>query len=122
MSNRLLKIVMIAHFFFLYKRYCCYAYRSSVLPFSKVAVGGKNNFLEGVTDRIRVLHNAIACDAARPRTDDVDEHAFDDHPSRLIRRMVLDCPAFAATFWKKALKGKCKLYAEVFRYLKMTHH
>nr|XP_040248602.1 pumilio homolog 24 isoform X4 [Aegilops tauschii subsp. strangulata] len=83
----------------------------------------KNNFLEGVTDRIHVLHNAIACDAARPRTDDVDEHAFDNyHSSRIIRRMVLDCPAFAATLWKKALEGKCKLYADGFRYLKMTHH
>ncbi|KAI4986287.1 hypothetical protein ZWY2020_018917 [Hordeum vulgare] len=80
----------------------------------EVAVGGKNNFLEGVTDRIHVLHNAIACDAARPRTDYVDEHAFDDYPSRLIRRIILDCPAFAATLWKKALKGKCKLYAEGF--------
>uniref|UniRef100_A0A8I6XVL1 CPL domain-containing protein n=1 Tax=Hordeum vulgare subsp. vulgare TaxID=112509 RepID=A0A8I6XVL1_HORVV len=80
----------------------------------EVAVGGKNNFLEGVTDRIHVLHNAIACDAARPRTDYVDEHAFDDYPSHLIRRIILDCPAFAATLWKKALKGKCKLYAEGF--------
>ncbi|XBI85861.1 hypothetical protein VPH35_093928 [Triticum aestivum] len=81
----------------------------------EVAVGGKNNFLEGVTDRIHVLHNAIACDAARPRTDDGDEHAFDNyHSSRTIRRMILDCPAFAATLWKTALEGKCKLYADGF--------
>ncbi|KAM3279716.1 hypothetical protein ACQJBY_046845 [Aegilops geniculata] len=81
----------------------------------EVAVGGKNNFLKGVTDRIQVLHNAIACDAARPRTDDVDEHAFDNyHSSPIIRRMILDCPAFAATLWKKALEGKCKLYADGF--------
>ncbi|VAH97645.1 unnamed protein product [Triticum turgidum subsp. durum] len=99
----------------LYERYCCYAYGGSVLPFSKVSVGGKNNFLEGVTDRIHVLHNAIACDAARPRTDDGDEHAFDNyHSSRTIRRMILDCPAFAATLWKTALEGKCKLYADGF--------
>ncbi|KAF7109875.1 hypothetical protein CFC21_110067 [Triticum aestivum] len=81
----------------------------------EVAVGGKNSFLEGVTDRIHVLHNAIACDAARPRTDDGDEHAFDNyHSSRTIRRMILDCPAFAATLWKTALEGKCKLYADGF--------
>ncbi|VAH97644.1 unnamed protein product [Triticum turgidum subsp. durum] len=81
----------------------------------EVSVGGKNNFLEGVTDRIHVLHNAIACDAARPRTDDGDEHAFDNyHSSRTIRRMILDCPAFAATLWKTALEGKCKLYADGF--------
>ncbi|XP_037444274.1 pumilio homolog 24-like [Triticum dicoccoides] len=81
----------------------------------EVAVGGKNNFLEGVTDRIHVLHNAIACDAARLRTDDGDEHAFDNHhSSRIIRRMILDCPAFAATLWEKALEGKCKLYADGF--------
>ena len=91
--------------------------------FSKVAVGGKNNFLEGVTDRIHVLHNAIACDAARPRTDYIDEHAFDNyHSSRVIRKMILDCPAFAATLWKKALKGKCKSFADGFRYLRMTRH
>uniref|UniRef100_A0A453MCI6 Zinc finger-XS domain-containing protein n=2 Tax=Aegilops tauschii subsp. strangulata TaxID=200361 RepID=A0A453MCI6_AEGTS len=81
----------------------------------EVAVGGKNNFLEGVTDRIHVLHNAIACDAARPRTDYIDEHAFDNyHSSPIIRRMIFDCPAFAATLWKKALQGKCKLYADGF--------
>ncbi|EMS66904.1 Pumilio-like protein 24 [Triticum urartu] len=80
----------------------------------EVAVGGKNNVLEGVTDRIHVLHNAIASDAARPRTEDV-EHAFDNyHSSRVIRKMILDCPEFAATLWKKALKGKCKSFADGF--------
>ncbi|VAH97649.1 unnamed protein product [Triticum turgidum subsp. durum] len=80
----------------------------------EVAVGGKNNVLEGVTDRVHVLHNAIASDAARPRTEDV-EHAFDNyHSSRVIRKMILDCPEFAATLWKKALKGKCKSFADGF--------
>ncbi|KAM3279718.1 hypothetical protein ACQJBY_046845 [Aegilops geniculata] len=80
----------------------------------EVAVGGKNNVLEGVTDRIHVLHNAIASDAARPRTEDV-EHAFDNyHSSRVIRKMILDCSAFAATLWKKALQGKCKSFADGF--------
>ena len=111
MSNWLLKSFMIAPTEILY------------CQFSKVAVGGKNNVLEGVTDRIHVLHNAIACDAARPRPDDGDEHAVDNyHSSRTIRRMILDCRAFAATLWKTALEGKCKLYADGFRYFKMTHH
>ncbi|KAI4963404.1 hypothetical protein ZWY2020_014146 [Hordeum vulgare] len=80
----------------------------------EVAIGGKNNVLEGVTDRIHVLHNAIASDAARPRTEDV-EHAFDNyHSSRVIRKMILDCPAFAATLWEKALKGKSKSFADGF--------
>ncbi|CAM0953458.1 unnamed protein product [Alopecurus aequalis] len=78
----------------------------------EVALGGKDNVLEGITHQIHGLHEAIASDAARLRTDDV-EHAFDNYQSsRIIRRMILDCPAFAATLWKKALEGKCKLYAD----------
>jgi pumilio family protein 6 len=34
--------------------------------------------------------------------------------------MILDSPAFAATLWEKALEGKCKLYADGYRYLKFT--
>lgn len=33
----------------------------------EVAVGGKDNVLEDITDRIHVLHDVIASDAARPR-------------------------------------------------------
>ncbi|XP_006651985.1 pumilio homolog 24 [Oryza brachyantha] len=77
----------------------------------EVAVGGEDNVLEGVTDRIQSLHNAIASDAARPKKD--TEHAFDNyHSSRLIRRLVLESPAFAAILWNKALEGKCKTWAD----------
>lgn len=82
----------------------------------KVAVGGKDNVLEGVTDRIHMLHDAIASDAAQPKTEDI-EHAFENFfSSRVIRRMIIDCPAFAVTLWRKALKGKCKIWAEGHRY------
>uniref|UniRef100_A0A0E0KL22 PUM-HD domain-containing protein n=1 Tax=Oryza punctata TaxID=4537 RepID=A0A0E0KL22_ORYPU len=78
----------------------------------EVAVGGEDNILEGITDRIHSLHNAIASDAARPKTEDT-EHAFDNyHSSRLIRRLVLESPAFAAILWKKTLEGKCKTWAD----------
>lgn len=78
----------------------------------EVAVGGKDNVLEGVTEQIHLLHDAIASDAAQPKTEGI-EHAFENyHSSRIIRRMILDSPAFAATLWEKALKGKCKLYAD----------
>ncbi|KAM0904963.1 hypothetical protein ACQ4PT_017664 [Festuca glaucescens] len=78
----------------------------------EVAVGGKDNVLEGITEQIHLLHDAIASDAARPKSEDI-EHAFENfHSSRVIRKMILDCPAFAATLWEKALEGKCKLYAD----------
>ncbi|KAF0912311.1 hypothetical protein E2562_013991 [Oryza meyeriana var. granulata] len=78
----------------------------------EVAVAGKDNVLEGITDRIHSLHNAIASDAARPKTEDT-EYAFDNyHSSRLIRRLVLESPAFAAILWKIALEGKCKTWAD----------
>ncbi|XP_062214063.1 pumilio homolog 24 isoform X2 [Phragmites australis] len=78
----------------------------------EVAVGGKDYILEGIADRIHMLHDAIASDAAQPKTEDI-EHAFENfHSSRVIRRLVIECPAFAVTLWKKALEGKCKIWAD----------
>lgn len=97
----------------------CHWCHSDMLTFAnlKVAVGGEDNILEGITDRIHSLHNAIASDAARPKAEDT-EHAFDNyHSSRLIRRLILESPAFAAILWKKALEGKCKTWADGHRYL-----
>ncbi|GJN22771.1 hypothetical protein PR202_gb10367 [Eleusine coracana subsp. coracana] len=77
----------------------------------EVAVGGKDNVLEGISDRIHMLHDAIASDAAQPKMEDI-EHAFENfHSSRVIRKLIIDCPAFAVILWKKALKGKCKIWA-----------
>lgn len=82
----------------------------------KMAVGGEDNVLDGLTDRIHMLHDAIASDAAQPKTEDM-EHAFENFfSSRVIRRMVIECPAFAVTLWRKALQGKCKIWAEGHRY------
>ncbi|CAD6207482.1 unnamed protein product [Miscanthus lutarioriparius] len=78
----------------------------------EIAVGGKDNVLEGLTDRIHMLHDAIVSDAAQPKTEDI-EHAFENFfSSRVIRRMIIDCPAFAVILWRKALEGKCKIWAE----------
>uniref|UniRef100_A0A0D9V2M4 PUM-HD domain-containing protein n=1 Tax=Leersia perrieri TaxID=77586 RepID=A0A0D9V2M4_9ORYZ len=78
----------------------------------EVVIGGKDNVLEGITDRIHSLHNAIASDAARPKTEDT-EHAFDNyHSSRLIRRLILESQSFAAILWNKALEGNCKTWAD----------
>jgi pumilio homology domain family member 6 len=72
--------------------------------------------LEDISDRIRTLHGAIASHAEQPKVEDV-EHAFENlHSSRVIRKLIIDCPAFAVTLWKKALKGKCKLWARGHRY------
>jgi pumilio family protein 6 len=63
-----------------------------------------------------MLHDAIVSDAAQPKTEDI-EHAFENFfSSRVIRRMIIDCPAFAVTLWRKALEGKCKIWAEGHRY------
>jgi pumilio homology domain family member 6 len=85
----------------------------------KVAVGGKDNVLEGIGDRINMLqlHDAIASDAEQPKTEDI-EHAFENfHSSRVIRKLIIECPTFAVTLWKKALKGKCKIWAHGHRYI-----
>ncbi|XP_066335031.1 pumilio homolog 24-like [Miscanthus floridulus] len=78
----------------------------------EITVGGKDNVLEGLTDRIHMLHDAIVFDAAQPKTEDI-EHAFENFfSSRVIRRMIIDCPAFAVILWRKALEGKCNIWAE----------
>lgn len=83
----------------------------------KVVVGGQDNILEGLTARIHVLHEAIASDAAQPKMEDI-EHAFENFfSSRVIRRMIIDCPAFAITLWRKALEGNCNIWAEGHRFV-----
>ncbi|CAM0877625.1 unnamed protein product [Alopecurus aequalis] len=78
----------------------------------KFALGGKDDDSKDVTEQIHLLHDAIASEAAKPKTEDT-EHVFENfYSSRIIRRMILDSPAFAATLWKKALKGKCTSYAD----------
>jgi pumilio family protein 6 len=65
---------------------------------SKVAVGGKDNVLEGMTEQIHILHDAIASDAAWSKSEDI-EHAFENfHSSHIIIRIVLGCPGFADVY------------------------
>lgn len=104
----------------LYKFHDCSDLNFMLLFANQVAVGGKYNVLEGLTARIHVLHDAIASDAAQPKMEDI-EHAFENFfSSRVIRRMIIDCPAFAVTLWEKALKGKCKIWAEGHRFVLPT--
>ncbi|GMP56964.1 hypothetical protein CsSME_00021248 [Camellia sinensis var. sinensis] len=57
---------------------------------------------------------AIASLVAEPKLEDSEEENLLEnfHSSRTIRRLVLDCPAFASTLWKKAVKGKSEMWAQ----------
>ncbi|KAL5713184.1 hypothetical protein ACHQM5_015286 [Ranunculus cassubicifolius] len=87
----------------------------------EVARGGLGNILQPtLSEKLNALHEAIASLGALPRTNDEstdeekeEEHVLENfHSSRTIRKLILDSPEFAATFWKSALKGKCKIWAE----------
>ncbi|KAF7146008.1 hypothetical protein RHSIM_Rhsim04G0228200 [Rhododendron simsii] len=81
----------------------------------EVATGGAGGILRPDLDaKLEALYEAIASLAAQPNSEEEEEdHLLENfHSSRTIRRLVLDCPAFASTLWKKALKGKCKTWAD----------
>ncbi|CAL9074439.1 unnamed protein product [Musa textilis] len=80
----------------------------------ELAVGGSDSILQSFADRMDALHKAIASLAALPKTNESqEEHVLENfHSSRLIRKLVLDCPGFAATLWKMALDGKCDVWAQ----------
>ncbi|WOL11133.1 hypothetical protein Cni_G19894 [Canna indica] len=80
----------------------------------EVALGGSDGILQSFADKMNALHEAIASLAALPKTNESEEeHVLENfHSSRLIRKLVLDCPSFAATMWKTALKGKCDIWAQ----------
>ncbi|XP_058212550.1 pumilio homolog 24 [Rhododendron vialii] len=81
----------------------------------EVATGGAGGILRPVLDaKLEALYEAIASLAAQPNSEEEEEdHLLENfHSSRTIRRLVLDCPIFASTLWKKALKGKCKTWAQ----------
>ncbi|XP_065043375.1 pumilio homolog 24-like isoform X2 [Musa acuminata AAA Group] len=80
----------------------------------ELAVGGSDGILQSFADRMDALHKAIASLAALPKTNESqEEHVLENfHSSRLIRKLVLDCPGFAATLWKMALDGKCDVWAQ----------
>ncbi|XP_064949655.1 pumilio homolog 24-like isoform X1 [Musa acuminata AAA Group] len=80
----------------------------------ELAVGGSDGILQSFADRMDALHKAIASLAALPKTNESqEEHVLENfHSSRLIRKLILDCPGFAATLWEMALDGKCDVWAQ----------
>ncbi|KAB2012203.1 hypothetical protein E1A91_D09G077900v1 [Gossypium mustelinum] len=81
----------------------------------EVAKGGSDGILHPTLDeKLNNLHEAIAELAAKPKSDESEEeHVLENfHSSRTIRKLILDCPAFASTLWKKSLEGKCQLWAQ----------
>ncbi|XP_031496444.1 pumilio homolog 24 isoform X2 [Nymphaea colorata] len=79
----------------------------------EVAVGGAGGILwQTLTDKLDALHVAISQLGAAPKVE-LQEHVFENfHSSRVIRKLILECPRFANTLWKLALKDRCKLWAQ----------
>ncbi|CAL5337911.1 unnamed protein product [Camellia sinensis] len=89
-----------------------------IYEFMLVATGGAGGILLSTLDtNLDALHRAIASLVAEPKLEDSEEeHLLENfHSSRTIRRLVLDCPAFASTLWKKAVKGKSEMWAQGHR-------
>ncbi|KAK9288302.1 hypothetical protein L1049_016753 [Liquidambar formosana] len=81
----------------------------------EVATGGAGGILHPtLDDKLDALHEAIASLVAQPKSEgSEDEHVLQNfHSSRTIRKLVLDCPTFASTLWKRALKGKSEMWAQ----------
>ena len=81
-------------------------------------MGGSDGILHpSLDEKLNNLHEAIAALAAKPKSEESEEeHVLENfHSSRTIRKLVLHCPAFASTLWKKSLEGKCQLWAQGHR-------
>ncbi|KAL8026096.1 hypothetical protein ABFX02_14G006400 [Erythranthe guttata] len=81
----------------------------------EVATGGADGILHPTLDEKLVeLYEAIATIVAQPKLDDSkEEHILEHfHSSRTIKKLILDCPAFASTLWEKALKGNCATWVK----------
>ncbi|KAL9225155.1 hypothetical protein vseg_001108 [Gypsophila vaccaria] len=79
----------------------------------EVATGGADGILHPtLDDKLTSLYEKIADLASEPKSDE-SEHILENfHSSRTIRKLILDCPAFASILWNKALQGKCKIWAQ----------
>ncbi|XP_062108670.1 pumilio homolog 24 [Humulus lupulus] len=79
----------------------------------EVAIGGADGILNPtMEDKLSALHKAIASVVSEPKSEESEEHVLENfHSSRTIRKLILDCPTFASTLWKSALKGKCEMWA-----------
>ncbi|GLT46729.1 hypothetical protein SLA2020_204660 [Shorea laevis] len=81
----------------------------------EVATGGSSGILyQTLNDKLKNLHEAIASLAAEPKSEESEEeHVLENfHSSHTIQKLVLDCPEFASTLWKKAFEGKCESWAQ----------
>lgn len=80
----------------------------------QVATGGADGILLTTLDeKLKTLHESIASVVGEPKSDESEEHLLEQfHSSRTLRKLVLDCPAFALTLWTKALQGKCATWAQ----------
>lgn len=81
----------------------------------QVAMGGVDKILfQSLSEKLSNLHEAIASLAAKPKTDESkEEHVFlNFHANRIIRKLILECPSFATTLWKSALKGNCQMWVD----------
>lgn len=69
-------------------------------------------------EKLDALYGAIASVASQPKSEESEEeHLLEHyHSSRTIRKLVLECPAFACKLYENALKGKCATWAQGHRY------
>lgn len=79
----------------------------------EVATGGMDGILRpSLDEKLTTLYEKVAALAAEPKSDD-SEHILENfHSSRTIRKLALDCPAFALILWEKALEGKAEIWAQ----------
>ncbi|KFK39025.1 hypothetical protein AALP_AA3G190900 [Arabis alpina] len=82
----------------------------------EVAVGGSDGILcPSLSEKLSELYEAITSVAAELKPEETEknsEHVLEYvHLCRTIRRLVLECPAFASTLFKNALSGKCRSWA-----------
>ncbi|ESR32725.1 hypothetical protein CICLE_v100045851mg, partial [Citrus x clementina] len=81
----------------------------------EVAKGGSDDILcPTLDDKLNTLHETIASLASESKSEaSEEEHVLENfHSSRTIRKLVMDCPKFASTLWKNALKGKSEFWAQ----------
>ncbi|KAL2921227.1 Pumilio-like protein 24 [Bienertia sinuspersici] len=78
----------------------------------EVATGGVDRILRPTLDKkLTSLYEKVATLATESKSDE-SEHILENfHSSRTIRKLVLDCPAFALILWQTALKGNSKIWA-----------
>ncbi|KAH9602061.1 hypothetical protein KSS87_012524 [Heliosperma pusillum] len=79
----------------------------------EVATGGADGILHPtLDDKLTSLYEKIASLASESKSDEAEHILENFHSSRTIRKLILDCSTFASVLWSKALKGKCKIWAQ----------